>query len=108
MASTPGALAAQPPRRSGSVSAPQRTPAHISQRRTTGTPASRMTRRNRPSASREVTSPVSMPTLHSQSCRIAAAVYRPKRGISQTTTRGTLAKSVRNPAGTVNRSVRPR
>jgi hypothetical protein len=89
------------------VSAPHRTPAHIIQRRSTGTPLSRITRRKMPSASRAVTTPSRMPWLQSQSCRIAASVYAPNRGISQVTTRGTVAKSVRKPAGTTNRCRRP-
>jgi hypothetical protein len=44
----------------------------------------------------------------SQSCSTAASVYRPKRGMSQTATRGTVAKSVRNPAGTTKVSREPR
>ena len=67
-----------------------------------------MTRRKMPSACRDVTAPERRPSLTSQSCRIAASVYAPKRGNSQVTTLGTDAKSVRNPAGTTNRSQLPR
>jgi hypothetical protein len=79
----------------------------MSQRRTSGTPSSRITRRNNPSTSWLDSWPVRSGSPHSQSCSTVARVWRPVTGTSHCTACGTLAKLVTNPTGTVNTSSRP-
>jgi hypothetical protein len=67
-----------------------------------------MERLKMPSASRDDALPCSMPSVQSQSWSTAGSVYRPNREISQTATRGTVAKSVSVPSGTTKVSFLPR